>query len=135
MTRVDIIEVDKEKKYTYYFEELKEELKNLSYSFYHNYKDVEDKIQRLCSYILAKALSEFNCSDEEKKYAKLNTCFANHSVNVQCGNLFTACLLFNYYVPFEITKTYSKSEPLKLRDGNEIYYDFDICDYKLRLKL
>src|ERR1035437_4977359 len=114
-------------KFEYPFEEFRKELKQFEYRILD--RRFEQDLELFLDDFKYRITENYGVHEGDKQYFDLYvTSEKKGCLNVKCSNLFTACLMYGYYIPVFIL--YNKSD-FVFSDGNTIYFDDDTQEYVL----
>ena len=57
----------------------------------------------------------------------------NEVATVRCRNIFTACILYDHYIPNFLLKCADSSNEVIFTNGDRIYYDYNINEFMMEL--
>ena len=107
----------------YKFEKaLKCKLDEFKHHLVYKYNIPNDEIQYFNLNLLTK---EF--PDSWKSFTLEN---AINGIKIKCGNLYTACILYNHYIPYFMIRSL---EEYTFNDGFKVYYDCELDEYMGKL--
>ena len=115
----------------YPFEELKDILNE--YILSPNSPSLIIALNRSIEKFIYDIAHRYYLSDIERNMLHITTNVDNDTLNVKCGNLFTACILYNHYIPYMFINP--NDYEYEFKNGDIIEFNKTLNEYMLTLSL